>query len=262
MSVLVTAAATGRPHADIADEAGVSLRTVARRLSDPAIAAQVDEARQRMLDAGLGAMLAVRTRAWQKLAIDIEDQDPSVRLRAMSIALTAYARHEATIATQQRHASSGNTLTLKDRQPSGMPDGTTPAPLTPAATPVSPHPDATETVAHPSTAELSSPGHQPGRLDLDAATTTLSQSRGQAAIDQKEPETAALSSASATGFVLAPGQQVITFPGGRQMITGALPSRYRRPRRSASSSPPRRPERHHATEHRDTLEQASSGQRD
>lgn len=65
--MLVAALAAGATHKDAADQAGVSERTVRRRLDDPAFRRQVDDARAEMLTQAVAMLTHASVKAVRTL---------------------------------------------------------------------------------------------------------------------------------------------------------------------------------------------------
>ena len=81
-SELICALARGLSHAQAAQEAGVSVRTVQRRASDPAVRAAVAGARQAMVGEATGRLATAAERAVATLEDLLESDADSVRLGA------------------------------------------------------------------------------------------------------------------------------------------------------------------------------------
>lgn len=81
---LIAALAGGASHAEAAAAAGVSLRTVTRRTSDPAFRSELAAARRELVDRALGALAAEAAASVRVLAEVRDDPDapPSVRRAA------------------------------------------------------------------------------------------------------------------------------------------------------------------------------------
>ncbi len=101
-SVLVAAAVAGRSLAEIAGVAGVSVSTVQRRLRDPSIVDEVRRARSIQRDETLGCFVAARAAALVRLATLVEDGDPAVALRAITILMATSMKFELVHDLNQR----------------------------------------------------------------------------------------------------------------------------------------------------------------
>src|SRR5258707_5746 len=80
--------ASGLSIAAAAERAGVSRRTVERRLAQPAFQRLVQKLRTRMMAAALGRMADNMTRAADALSALIDGQDAALRLRAARAVLS------------------------------------------------------------------------------------------------------------------------------------------------------------------------------
>ena len=94
LGALVAAAVLGKPLAEMAALAGVSVSTVQRRLKEPEVVAAIVEARGQHRTEALGRMTALRTDAVDRLTQLIDDDDPSVALRAVALVLTTSSKFE------------------------------------------------------------------------------------------------------------------------------------------------------------------------
>ncbi len=81
-SKLICSLARGLSHVQAAQEAGVSVRTVQRRASDPAVRAAVAGARQAMVGEATGRLATAAERAVATLEDLLESDADSVRLGA------------------------------------------------------------------------------------------------------------------------------------------------------------------------------------
>lgn len=107
LAALVAGFVSGRSLQEIAAATGVSVSTVQRRRRDPLIGqaiatAQLDQRRQ-----ALGRLGVVRHQALAVLADLLEDDDPMVRLRAVTTVLAQCLRYElsATEEHPMQHSS-------------------------------------------------------------------------------------------------------------------------------------------------------------
>lgn len=87
---LIAALASGKTHTDAAKLAGVSLRTLTRRLNDPAFRQQVLQARAALIEKATGRLADSATRAADELVELLADESATVRLSAAR-ALLDYA---------------------------------------------------------------------------------------------------------------------------------------------------------------------------
>ena len=91
--VLIAALAAGRTYADAGVLAGVSERTVRRRVSDPTFAADVAQRRSQYVLAVSGRLLKSADRAVDVILAALEDADGwSQRLKAAELLLTQLRR--------------------------------------------------------------------------------------------------------------------------------------------------------------------------
>jgi hypothetical protein len=79
---LALALASGATAPQAAEQTGVSLRTVHRKLANPAFRRLVSRLRGEMLAAALGRMAENMTRAADTVAALLDVEDPAIRLRA------------------------------------------------------------------------------------------------------------------------------------------------------------------------------------
>ena len=94
-TALVAAIASGATVADAARLAGVSERTVRRRLSDPAFRAELSRAHSAMLESTIGTLAEASTEAARTLRTLLAPSvAPSVRLRA-AVAVIDFTRRLA-----------------------------------------------------------------------------------------------------------------------------------------------------------------------
>jgi hypothetical protein len=82
-SVLALALATGASVNEAAERAGVDRKTVQRKLADPEFRREVSEFRGEFIAATLGRMADNMTRAADRLAVLLNDANPSIQLRAI-----------------------------------------------------------------------------------------------------------------------------------------------------------------------------------
>jgi hypothetical protein len=74
--------ASGKKHAEVAREAGCSIRTVQRRMQHPEFRRRVQELRGRMLGEAAGSLADAMTDAAAELRAQLANADPLVRHRA------------------------------------------------------------------------------------------------------------------------------------------------------------------------------------
>jgi hypothetical protein len=94
VEALVAAAVLGKPLAEMASLAGISVSTVQRRLKEPEVIAAINEARGRHRTEALGRMTDLRTQALDRLQGLLDDEDPGISLRAVTLVLTTSTRFE------------------------------------------------------------------------------------------------------------------------------------------------------------------------
>lgn len=100
-AALITAAASGQSHADIAAAADVSISTVQRRLRDPEIGAAVQEARTEQRLQMAGRLNQVMAAAIDKLEALVLHEDPRIALRAIGIVMGSAQQFAATAQTDE-----------------------------------------------------------------------------------------------------------------------------------------------------------------
>lgn len=110
-SVLIAALAGGATHADAAATAGVSPRTVRRRLDDPAFKAQVQVTRADLVESAVGILARVTTTAAETLA-QLLDKNiaPTVRLGAARAVIELGAK------LREQQDLEGRIAALEERQ--------------------------------------------------------------------------------------------------------------------------------------------------
>lgn len=95
--LLIVALAGGKTHKDAAESAGVSVRTVRRRLADPAFKAEVQQARAALVSDAAGRLTSGMTAAVIQLQKLLFHDDPVIQLRAAVKAIELGVRlHEVT----------------------------------------------------------------------------------------------------------------------------------------------------------------------
>jgi hypothetical protein len=101
---LIAAIASGATNEAAAVQAGVSVRTVSRRLQEPAFKARVDTARAALIVRALSILTDASTGAATTLCELLDSDRPTVRLGAartvldLTMKLTEHIDHEARIA--------------------------------------------------------------------------------------------------------------------------------------------------------------------
>jgi hypothetical protein len=97
-AALIEALARGATHAAAARAAGMSERTVRRRLEDPVFRARVEARRQELFDEAAARIVSAADRAATTLVELLEAESEAVRLRAAQ-ALLADARATVSLAS-------------------------------------------------------------------------------------------------------------------------------------------------------------------
>lgn len=92
--LLVAAAVAGKSLSQIARECGLSVRTVQRRLGDPAVMALIAEARTRQREEALGRLGGMRERALTRLQELVDCEDEKTALRAVGMVLATSAKFD------------------------------------------------------------------------------------------------------------------------------------------------------------------------
>ncbi len=113
--ILITALASGMSMKTAARQAGMSERTVYRRLDDPLFRARVQHARTEFLNTTVGRLLAVGTKAVNALAGSLKSKDENVRNRAAIGILSHLIRGIEVTDLAQQVAELRDLLTLKDK---------------------------------------------------------------------------------------------------------------------------------------------------
>lgn len=85
LAQLVVGAVAGKTLKELAKETGLSISTVQRRLSVPAVRTAIKEMRERRASEMLSQHLALIDPARDRLAGLVEHEDPSIALRAISL---------------------------------------------------------------------------------------------------------------------------------------------------------------------------------
>ena len=94
-AALVAAAAAGRPLAQVAAAAGVSVSTAQRRLRDPEVARAVAVARAAMRRQAVARMVDLRTSALDRVEVILDFAEPALALRAATLILNTSLKVEA-----------------------------------------------------------------------------------------------------------------------------------------------------------------------
>ncbi len=93
---LVASAVIGRPLAEIAEAAGVSVSTAQRKLKSPEIAAMIDTANAVRLTELLVTLGNGTPAAAAEMVAQINDENPAVRLRASKAVIEVFLKTMAT----------------------------------------------------------------------------------------------------------------------------------------------------------------------
>ena len=101
-AALIAAAVTGRPYAEIAAAAGVSVSTVQRALRDPDIQAAVREGRTQQRREAIGRLNDRLPTAIERLSELLFDEDPKIVLRAAATILANGHKFTATMELDER----------------------------------------------------------------------------------------------------------------------------------------------------------------
>lgn len=96
--LIISLTAAGRPQAEVADAAGISVRTLRRRLQEPQILVAVSAAVVQLEKEAVGRLGQLRRRAFDQLETLLQHEDPSVVLRTCRLVLDAGLAHRAAIA--------------------------------------------------------------------------------------------------------------------------------------------------------------------
>ena len=100
--LLVAALAQGKTHAEAGRIAGMSARTVRRRLQDDDFGARVEQARAEVTSAAAAQLAGLYPRAIGALSDLLDDKEGSVRLRAAQAVLKAGPELKAHTDFEQR----------------------------------------------------------------------------------------------------------------------------------------------------------------
>jgi AcrR family transcriptional regulator len=100
--IMIAAMAGGRTVAEVAQSAGVSERTVYRRMADPSFAWCVREARTELLEQAVGRLADAATRAVDTLLAGLTAPSEAVRVRAAVALLDQLAKLRSLVEVEQR----------------------------------------------------------------------------------------------------------------------------------------------------------------
>ncbi|RYF40549.1 MAG: hypothetical protein EOO27_47540 [Comamonadaceae bacterium] len=92
LSAIVASQVAGETLERTATRAGVSVATVQRRLADPAVRKMIREHRDSRLGSLLDRQAELAMKSAARLGALVEHEDPSIALRAISLAFTNTAR--------------------------------------------------------------------------------------------------------------------------------------------------------------------------
>jgi len=128
-AALVAAAAAGRPLAQVAAAAGVSMSTVQRRLRDPEVARAVAVARSELRRQAVARLVDLRASALNRVEAILELADPALALRAATLILNMSLKVEAAYDFHDRLAALEEGLVEEEdevddevtREPEGAP---------------------------------------------------------------------------------------------------------------------------------------------
>ncbi len=128
-AALVAAAAAGRPLAQVAAAAGVSMSTVQRRLRDPEVVSAVAVARSELRRQAVARIVNLRASALNRVEAILELDDPALALRAATLILNTSLKVEAAYDFHDRLAALEEGLVEEEdevddevtREPEGAP---------------------------------------------------------------------------------------------------------------------------------------------
>jgi len=101
---VLSALATGRTVQEAAKAGGMSERTVARRLADPAFCERLNAARAALFDQTLGKLANAATAAVEALVTLLRDEPPTVRLGAARAVLELGTKLRESVELERRIA--------------------------------------------------------------------------------------------------------------------------------------------------------------
>jgi len=90
--VILAGLAAGMTHAAVAAVAGVSTKTVQRRIGDEAFAAEVSRRRGEQVERVTGRLTELSVRAVDTLEAALDDESPTIRIRAADMTLNWLVR--------------------------------------------------------------------------------------------------------------------------------------------------------------------------
>lgn len=90
--VILVGLAAGMTHAAVAAVAGVSTKTVQRRVGDEAFAAEVSRRRGEQVERVTGRLTELSVRAVDALDVALDDESPTIRIRAADMTLNWLVR--------------------------------------------------------------------------------------------------------------------------------------------------------------------------
>lgn len=90
--VILVGLAAGMTHAAVAAVAGVSTKTVQRRVGDEAFAAEVSRRRGEQVERVTGRLTELSVRAVDTLDVALDDESPTIRIRAADMTLNWLVR--------------------------------------------------------------------------------------------------------------------------------------------------------------------------
>jgi hypothetical protein len=114
--LLLGALAAGSPVEKAAETAGVSVRTVYRRLADPAFARRLAQARDELISSALGELVECASEAVATLRALLSASDERVRLGAAKSTLDQLLRLRETLMLSQRLAALERSLQAQMRR--------------------------------------------------------------------------------------------------------------------------------------------------
>jgi hypothetical protein len=100
--VLVAALAGGATYDRAGAAAGISARTVRRRMADPGFRARVREASSELARAVAAHLTASSVTAVDRLSVLLDGPDPRVQLAAVRLVLDAALRHREAVELEER----------------------------------------------------------------------------------------------------------------------------------------------------------------
>ena len=104
MSCIVAGMVAGKALTEIAVEAGVSTRTLRRRLREPDMIARVAEAQTEVQRELLGRLGTLGGQALDTLTNQMKSEDPAIQLRAAKVTLERLIAHQNAFESQRIQA--------------------------------------------------------------------------------------------------------------------------------------------------------------